>query len=60
MGIFERAEIIAKNRTFLKKADLFYRLKRITDKKLMGGLFKVIFANKKNINFNYGFVNDKI
>ena len=60
MGIFERAEIIAKNRTFLKKADLFYRLKRITDKKLMGGLFKVIFANKKNINFNCGFVDDKI
>ena len=60
MGIFERAEIIARNTTFLKKADVFYRLKRITDKKLMGELFKVIFAKKKNIKFNYGFVDDKI
>ena len=60
MGIFERAEIIAKNLTFLEKSDLFYRLKRITDKKIMGGLFKVIFANKKKINFQYGFKDDPI
>ena len=55
LGIFHRAEIISKNLTFSKKADIYYRLKRLTDKKQMGELFKVMFASNKNINFKAGF-----
>jgi len=40
---------------FSKKTDLFYRIKRLIDKKQMGELFKVmLIKDKKNI-FNTGF-----
>ena len=55
MGILERAEKISKNLPFLKKADIFYRLERLIDKKKMGSLFKVLFATKKKNNFKLGF-----
>ena len=55
MGILERAEIISKNVSFSKKADIYFRLKRLIDKKEMGSLFKVFFATKKYNNFNLGF-----
>ncbi len=55
MGIHERAEIIAKNQNFLKKADIYYRLKRLTDEKQMGKLFKVMLIKNQNNNFNLGF-----
>ena len=55
LGIFARAEILSKNMKFLKKADLYYRIKRLTDEKGMGNQFKVIFASSNKINFNYGF-----
>ena len=55
MGIQERAEIIAKNQNFLKKADIYYRLKRLTDDKLMGKLFKVMLIKNQKNNFNLGF-----
>ena len=55
MGINERAEIISKNMTFLKKADLYYRLKRLTDEKEMGKLFKVMLIKNKSNKFNLGF-----
>ena len=51
MGILKRAEIISKNVSFSKKADIYYRLKRLIDKNEMGLLFKVLFATKK-INKN--------
>ena len=55
MGILQRAEIVSKNMVFSKKTDLFYRIKRLIDKKQMGELFKVmLIKNKKNI-FNTGF-----
>ena len=55
MGILHRAEIISKNMPFSKKTDLFYRIRRLIDKKQMGELFKVmLIKNKKNI-FNTGF-----
>ena len=57
IGILKRAEIISKNVPFSKKIDIFYRLKRLTDKKAMGELFKVLVATKKNIKFKTGFVN---
>ena len=55
MGIFERAEIISKNKLFNDKVRIYSRVKRITDKYGMGGQFKVIFASHKSINFNLGF-----
>jgi cyclopropane-fatty-acyl-phospholipid synthase len=42
MGIKERAEIISKNKTFSKKADIFIELKDLIDEKQMGDLFKVM------------------
>ena len=57
LGIFERAEIISKNLTFSKKADIYYRIKRLTDENAMGGLFKVMFLTKKNAKFQIGFKN---
>ena len=55
MGILQRAEIISKNIPFSKKADLFYRIKRLIDKKQMGELFKVMLIKKKKNKFNIGF-----
>ena len=54
MGIKERAEIISRNYNFLKKAEIFYRLKRLIDEKQMGNLFKVmLIKNKKNPKYIY-------
>lgn len=55
MGIIERAEIISKNQTFSKKADIFYRLKRLLDENEMGNLFKVMLIKNKNNKFKTGF-----
>jgi NADH dehydrogenase [ubiquinone] 1 alpha subcomplex assembly factor 7 len=57
LGIYERAEIISKNQNFLKKADIYYRIKRLTDEKQMGELFKVMFIKNKKNKFNVGFKN---
>ena len=52
MGIMERANIISKKMTFKEQTNLYLRLKRLLDQKLMGKLFKVIFAYKhKKDNF---------
>ncbi len=55
MGIKQRAEIVSKNLTFLKKADLYYRLKRLVDKEQMGTLFKVMLIKNYENTFNLGF-----
>jgi len=55
MGINERAEIISRNQNFLKKADTYYRLKRLIDEKQMGNLFKVMLIKNKKNNFKLGF-----
>ena len=57
MGILQRAEIISKNIAFSKKADLFYRVRRLIDEKQMGELFKVMLIKKKDNNFKTGFSN---
>ena len=57
LGILKRAEIISKNLPFSKKADIYFRVKRLIDENSMGELFKVILATKKNVNFQTGFVN---
>ena len=55
MGIKQRAEIISRNQSFSKKADIYYRLNRLIDKKQMGNLFKVMLIKNKDNNFNLGF-----
>tara|TARA_Y100000389_G_scaffold194780_1_gene225254 strand:+ start:771 stop:1817 length:1047 start_codon:yes stop_codon:yes gene_type:complete len=55
LGIKQRAEIIGKNKTFTEKADIFYRLKRLTDEKEMGDLFKVMLIKKSNNKSLIGF-----
>ena len=54
-GILDRAEILAKNLQFSKKADIYYRIKRLIDRNFMGELFKVMFVTGKNIKFKLGF-----
>ena len=58
MGIMQRAELISKKLPFLKKADIYFRLRRLIDEKQMGNLFKVMFIKKKNHKFNLGFIGD--
>ncbi len=55
LGINHRAEIICKNKTFSEKSDIFYRLKRLIDKKEMGDLFKVMLIKRANNNSRVGF-----
>ena len=40
---------------FSKKADLYFRIKRLIDKDKMGNLFKVLFVTNKKNKFNLGF-----
>ena len=55
IGIIERANILSKKMTFSEKANMFYRLKRLLDRREMGALFKVLFAQKKGRKFSLGF-----
>ena len=55
LGIIERAEIISKDLPFSKKADIYFRLKRLIDKNGMGELFKVMLITNKKTNFRIGF-----
>ena len=55
MGIKERAEIISKNKNFLKKADIYYRLQRLIDQNQMGNLFKVMLIKNEKNQFKLGF-----
>ena len=55
LGIQQRAEIISKNKTFTEKADIFYRLERLINKKKMGDLFKVMLIKSLNNNSQVGF-----
>ena len=57
LGILKRAEIISKNLPFSKKADIYFRIKRLIDENSMGRLFKVMFATRKSIKFQIGFKN---
>ena len=55
LGIKDRAGIISQNQSFSKKADIYYRLKRLVDEKEMGSLFKVMFIKKKDNKYSLGF-----
>jgi len=55
LGILKRAEILSRNMPFSKKADMYFRVKRLIDEKQMGNLFKVIFIKNKKSKFKLGF-----
>ena len=55
MGIQQRAEIISKNLGFSKKADIYFRFKRLTDENQMGNLFKVMLIKNQKNKFKLGF-----
>ena len=55
LGIFQRAELLAKNRKFSEKADIFYRLKRLTNDSEMGEIFKVMLIKNSKSKFRIGF-----
>ena len=52
MGILDRANNLSKKMSFKEQSNLYLRLRRLLDRKLMGELFKVIFTfNSKKNNF---------
>ena len=55
LGILDRAEILSKNMIFSKKADIYFRIKRLVDKNQMGNLFKVMFITNHRNKFKLGF-----
>ena len=55
LGILNRAEILSKNMPFSKKADIYFRIKRLIDESQMGHLFKVMFITNHKNKFKLGF-----
>jgi NADH dehydrogenase [ubiquinone] 1 alpha subcomplex assembly factor 7 len=55
LGILHRAEILSKGLPFSKKADIYFRVKRLIDDYQMGNLFKVMFITNKKNKFKLGF-----
>jgi len=55
MGIKHRAEIISRNQIFSKKAEIYYRMKKLIDDNQMGSLFKVMLIKNKENKFSLGF-----
>ena len=55
LGILERAEILSRNMPFSKKADIYFRIKRLIDESQMGHLFKVMFITNHKNKFKLGF-----
>jgi len=55
LGILDRAEILSKNMPFSKKADMYFRIKRLIDENQMGHLFKIMFITNNKNKFKLGF-----
>tara|TARA_B100000795_G_scaffold64622_1_gene43730 strand:- start:659 stop:1708 length:1050 start_codon:yes stop_codon:yes gene_type:complete len=55
LGILNRAEILSKNMPFGKKADIYFRIKRLIDENQMGNHFKVMFITNLKNKFKLGF-----
>ena len=58
LGILERAEIVSKNLPFTKKANIYYRINKLIDKKFMGEIFKVMLLTNNKTTFDIGFKSD--
>jgi NADH dehydrogenase [ubiquinone] 1 alpha subcomplex assembly factor 7 len=55
LGILDRAEMLTKDMSFSKKADIYFRIKRLIDENQMGHLFKVMFITNHKNKFKLGF-----
>ena len=55
LGIIKRAEILSKKMKFKEQSNLYLRLKRLLNPKLMGHLFKVVLAYNFNKDNFIGF-----
>jgi cyclopropane-fatty-acyl-phospholipid synthase len=55
LGIIQRANIISNNMKFSDQSNLYLRLKRLLDPKLMGSLFKVILSYRLRTDKFLGF-----
>ena len=55
LGILNRAERLSKNMPFSKKADIYFRVKRLIDESQMGNLFKVMLISNFKNKFKLGF-----
>jgi len=55
LGIFDRAKILSEKMPFSKKADIYFRIKRLIDDNQMGYLFKVMFVTNHKNKFKLGF-----
>jgi len=55
LGILDRAEVLSKNMPFSKKADIYFRIKRLIDESQMGQLFKVMLITNHKNKFKLGF-----
>ena len=55
LGILHRAEILSKDMLFSKKADLYFRIKRLIDGNQMGHLFKAMLVTNHKNKFKLGF-----
>ena len=58
LGILNRAEMLSKNKPFSKKADIYFRVKRLIGESQMGNLFKVMFITNHKNKFKLGFETD--
>ena len=54
----DRAEIVSKNQSFMEKANIYYRINKLIDKKFMGEIFKVMLLTNHKTKFNIGFKSD--
>ena len=55
MGIIERVKIASNKMTYEDRLNLYMRLKRLIDPKMMGKNFKVIFTKNKKCKFSLAF-----
>ena len=55
MGILERANILSKKMKFSDQSNMYLRLKRLLNPKLMGNLFKVVLSYRFTSNKFLGF-----
>ena len=55
MGVIERVKIASNKMTYEDRLNLYMRLKRLIDPKMMGKNFKVIFAKNKKCKFSLAF-----
>ena len=55
MGIIERINMVSNKMNLYNKSNLYSRVNRLIDPRMMGENFKVIFAKNKKCKFSLAF-----